>query len=356
MSSALEFRAVSRSFGSRAVLLDVSLTAAPSECVALLGVSGSGKSTLLRLAAGLDDPMTGQVVIDGEDMRGTPAERRGTALVFQKPLLFPHLNVVDNVAFASRMAGRRRSEARREAMEYLEVVQLADFARHPVTRLSGGQEQRVALARALARKPRILLLDEPFASLDVQLREDMYVLVEAIRAELAPTIVLVTHDRREASIVADSIAVLDGGQILQHGSVHQLHYQPADRTVNRLLGGLNAIPGRVIGSMHHSVLGRVPVQDGAVDGPGYLIIRQEALTVVPAREAGERRSKGSVIGLSSLGARTLVRVSIGDSAGLPDGNGSPVVLSVDVAGHPDLLPGQIVQVGIPEGRGWTVSS
>ncbi|RJT81081.1 ABC transporter ATP-binding protein [Arthrobacter cheniae] len=381
MSSGLELRSVSHSFGGTDVLHDVSLTVPPSGCVALLGASGSGKSTVLRIIAGLDRPSAGQVLVDGDDMGAVHVEQRGMALVFQNALLFPHLNVIDNVAFPARMAGQRRAEARRHAMEYLELVQLADYAHRPVGKLSGGQEQRVALARALARNPRILLLDEPFASLDVQLREDMYDLIQNIRAQLAPTIVVVTHDRQEASILADSIAVLDEGRILQHGTVHQLHYEPATQMVNRLLGGLNAVPGHVSGGKHHSVLGQLPVQDTATDGPAFLIVRQEALRLIPPREAGSPTLKGSVSGITSLGARTLVRVSFtsGDPNPEPNplagkdprvadlsspdlsgpdgyGNGLTATLTVDVAGNPHLLLGQVVGVGLQEGRAWAVQA
>ncbi len=352
MSSGLELRAVSRSFGSTGVLHDVSLTVPPSQCVALLGASGSGKSSLLRIIAGLDTPSGGEVLADGDDLAAVPVEERGMALVFQKALLFPHLNVVDNVAFAARMAGRRRSVARQQAMEFLDLVQLADYARRPVGTLSGGQEQRVALARALARAPRILLLDEPFASLDAQLRQDMYSLIDHIRAQLAPTVVVVTHDRQEASILADSIAVLDEGRILQHGTVHQIHYEPATQQVNNLLGGLNAIPGVVRDGRHHSALGVLAVQEDAVDGPAVLTVRQEALRLVPSGETGGPTIKGSVAGLRSLGARTLVRILV--CADDPVDPPRSATLTVDVPGRPQLLPGQMIEVGLQEPGAWAV--
>ncbi|WP_051477134.1 ABC transporter ATP-binding protein [Arthrobacter sp. Br18] len=345
MSSSLEFIGTSRSFGEATVLHEVSLIVEPSRCVALLGGSGSGKSTLLRIAAGLDDPSSGQVLVDGGDLDGVPSEKRGIALVFQKPLIFPHLNVVDNVAFSARMAGQSRQAARRHAMAYLELVHLADFAGRSAGRLSGGQEQRVALARALARNPRILLLDEPFSSLDSRLRENMYSLVEDIRSELAPTIVLVTHDRREASILADSIAVLDDGRILQHGPVAQLHYQPATLAVNRILGGLNAISGQVDGGIHHSVLGRVRVQPGMVDGPAFLVMRQEAVRILPA---GEGTAVGNVAGLKSLGAHTLVRTEVAGNDGLPE------TLTVEVSGDPGVSVGQMIGLQPVNGSGWAV--
>lgn len=347
MSSSLEFRGVSRSFGQTAVLHDVSLTVEPSRCAALLGASGSGKSTLLRIAAGLDEPSAGQVLVDGDDLDGVVPERRGIALVFQKPLLFPHLNVVDNVAFAGRMAGQPRKAARRHAMAYLELVQLTDFAERSAGRLSGGQEQRVALARALARNPRILLLDEPFSSLDSGLREDMYSLMEDIRAQLAPTVVLVTHDRREASVLADSIAVLDDGRILQHGPVAQLHYEPATLAVNRILGGLNTLSGRVAAGIHHSVFGRVAVQEGVGDGPAFLLVRQEAVRLVPGAQG---TAVGTVAGMKSLGAHTLVRITL--SGGEDDRYGT---LTVEAAGDPGVTAGQTIGLQLIGERGWAVT-
>lgn len=408
MSSRLEARNISRSFGSTEVLHAVSLTVPPSGCVALLGASGSGKSTLLRIIAGLDVPSGGKVLVDDEDLATVPVERRGMALVFQKALLFPHLNVIDNVAFAARMAGERRREARAQAMAYLELVHLADRAHHPVGTLSGGQEHRVALARALARNPGILLLDEPFASLDMHLRQSMYELIGDIRAQLAPTVVVVTHDRQEASILADTIAVLDDGRILQHGTVHEVHYQPATGTVNDLLGGLNSVPGVVSNGRHHSVLGSLPVQDSAVEGPSDLIIRQEALTLLAGGEhaggptsrtlAGEHTTiKGCVSGLTSLGARTLVHVlvspenpaenltgastenpagtsvgtapksSAGRSSDVPgrsltspgshdcrDAGDPGVTITVDVPGRPALVPGQVITLGLQDQQPWAV--
>ncbi|WP_051427168.1 ABC transporter ATP-binding protein [Arthrobacter sp. H20] len=346
MSSSLEFASISRSFGNTEVLHQVSLTVEPSCCVALLGASGSGKSTLLRIAAGLDQSSSGQVLVDGENVNGVPSEQRGIALVFQKPLLFPHLTVVDNVAFSARMAGQSRKAARQHAMSYLELVHLSAVAHRSPGRLSGGQEQRVALARALARNPRILLLDEPFSSLDSRLREDMHLLVEDIRTELAPTIVLVTHDRREASALADSIAVLDNGRILQHGPVAQLHYQPATLAVNRILGGLNAVPGELIGDVHHSALGRIAVQPGLVNGPAFLTVRQEAIRIVAP---GDGTATGCVTALKSLGAHTLVHIALSGESGPSE------TLTVEVPGDPGVAVGRSIGLRPTDGCGWAVT-
>ncbi|WP_051441503.1 ABC transporter ATP-binding protein [Arthrobacter sp. H14] len=351
MSSRLELKTISHRYSdaNEDVLKDISLTVEASQSVALLGVSGSGKSTLLRVAAGLEDPAAGQVLVDGEDLAGTPPDRRGIALVFQNPLLFPHLNVVDNVAFSARMAGFSRRRARRQALEYLDLVQLEDFAhRHP-WQLSGGQEQRVSLARALARQPRLLLLDEPFSSLDSRLREDMYNLVSLIREHLEPTIVMVTHDRREASVLADSIAVLDTGRILQHGSVPQLHYRPDSLAVSRILGGLNEIPGDVTGGIHSSALGRVKVQDTVDDGAAFLVIRQETVNLV---SAGTGVVDGSIASIKSMGAHTLATLIIDNGS-----TAKPAVrISAEVVGAPDLSIGDHIGVDFEESAAWAVNN
>ncbi|WP_051478389.1 ABC transporter ATP-binding protein [Arthrobacter sp. H5] len=345
MSSSLSFTKVSRNFGHGDVLRDISLTVPQSACVALLGASGSGKSTLLRIAAGLDAPSAGEVLVDGQDLSGVPAEERGIALVFQKPLLFPHLNVLDNVAFSARMSGQSKRASRSQALAFLNLVQLADFAHRAPGKLSGGQEQRVSLARALARNPRILLLDEPFSSLDSQLREDMYALVDDIRSQLAPTIVLVTHDRREASVLADSIAVLDEGRILQHGPVAQVHYKPATLAVNRTLGGLNEIPGHVSQGCHVSPFGRIPVQPDASEGPGFLVLRQEALHLVPIDQGAVN---GTVTDLKPMGAHTLVRLQLDTAT-----DGSTGSLAVEVVGAPDVHVGGVAGISFNGASGWT---
>lgn len=357
MSSSLTFDRVSRMFGQVEVLSDVSLTVPARSLVALLGASGSGKSTLLRIASGLDAPGSGSVLVDGQDVGAVPAENRGIAVVFQKPLLFPHLTVLDNVAFAARMAGVSRREARSQALEFLDLVQLGGFARRMPGQLSGGQEQRVSLARALAAQPRILLLDEPFSSLDSRLTDDMYELVGKIRAELEPTIVLVTHDRREASVLADTIAVLDEGTILQHGPVPELHYQPATRAVNRILGGLNELPGHVAGGFHTSVLGRVRVQPGVPDGPAVLVVRQEALRLIQNDDGGtspvdEIPAAGVVTEVKSMGAHALVRVRV--ESAHESGTTAVESIAVELAGAPALRAGDRVGVSLARGQGWVV--
>ena len=312
---ALTVTGLTRRFpGAPAPVLDgVDLHVPAGGCVAVLGPSGSGKSTLLRLVAGLDTPDAGHVSVGPRDLAAVPPERRRVGLVFQRPRLFGHLDVRDNVAFPLVAAGARRTDARREAAAFLELVDAADLARRRVGTLSGGQEQRVALARALAARPDVLLLDEPFSALDTQARAAMHDLVTALRATVEPTLVLVTHDRYEAARLADTVAVLLDGRVAQHGTAHELHARPATLAVHRLLGGSNAVSGTVVDGVHESVAGRLalPDADGGppADGPGVLVVRQEAVAVVRPDDAAADLV-GTVREVRPLGATDVVRVDV----------------------------------------------
>ncbi|WP_104136973.1 ABC transporter ATP-binding protein [Cryobacterium sp. Y62] len=328
MSADVSLREVSKSFGAAQTpaLIGVTLDVPAGSCTAILGPSGSGKSTILRLIAGLEQVSAGSVLVNGADVAGVPAEKRGIGLVFQRPLLFPHLNVLDNVAFSRRVKGATRAESRRHAGHYLDLVQLGDFGARSVQALSGGQEQRVAIARALAAAPGVLPLDEPFSTLDPALREDMHQLLEDIRRALSPTIILVTHDRDEAAAVADRIAVVQGGELLQHDSVDRLYNRPASIRVSRLMGGLDEITGTVQGSVHVSPLGRVPISPGTPDGPGVLVICHEAIKVSPCTEetAPSTGVIGRVTRVRRFGPRRMVSVTFDDAlvlqAALPPGD------------------------------------
>jgi thiamine transport system ATP-binding protein len=206
--AALRVDAVSVAFGTRRVLDRVSLTVGPGEVVCLLGPSGSGKSTLLQVVAGLREPDSGTVWWAGADLAGVPAHRRRFGLVFQDPLLFPHLDVVGNVGYGLRAAGRPGAEVGTRVAGLLELVDLPGFGRRRVATLSGGEAQRVALARALAPDPRLLLLDEPFGALDRDLRDRLAVDVRALLHRLGTPAVHVTHDLAEAQLVGDRVVRL----------------------------------------------------------------------------------------------------------------------------------------------------
>ncbi len=272
-------------------LADVDLEVQDGEMVAVLGPSGSGKTTLLRVAAGLEQPEAGDVLLDGTSVLSVPPERRDLTVMFQKPHLFPHLSVLDNVAFADRLRGRSRPESRAAAQRYLDLVHLGDLGRRRPRQLSGGQEQRVALARALAANRRVMLLDEPFSALDTSLRTSMHQLLGEVRAALDPTIVIVTHDLDEAGL-ADRVAVLVEGRIEQFDTTQALYSEPKTLAVARLVGGFNELPGRVESGAHHSSLGSFTLPgDVEVEGSAILLVRKERLgiTQVDARSTATGR-------------------------------------------------------------------
>ncbi|MFC8504179.1 ABC transporter ATP-binding protein [Pedococcus sp. NPDC057267] len=265
----------------RPTVQDATLAVGAGQMLALIGPSGSGKTTLLRLIAGLDLPERGQVHVNGVDVTAAPPQRRGMTMMFQRPLLFPHLDVLDNIAFSDRVAGVPRRRARASATQYLDLVRLSGLGRRRPRMLSGGQEQRVALARALASRAGMLLLDEPFSALDATVRVSMHELLAEVRAVLEPTTVIVTHDLDEAA-QADTVAVLTGGRVAQVGTLTQLYERPATLEVARVLGGFSEVAGVARDGVHHSSAGRVPLPDSArgLSGPAVLLLRCEGLRLV----------------------------------------------------------------------------
>lgn len=235
----LEIRNIYKSFGNKTVACDVSLTVDKGKILAILGASGSGKSSLLNMVAGLLRPDSGDVVIDGVIQNKIVAENRGVAMMFQDFALLPHLNVLDNAAFSLRLRGMRKTLARSKAQVVLNEVGLGGELKRRIDDLSGGEKQRVALARALAIEPKVLLLDEPFSALDTELRGQMQQQMQRLVSErLVPT-VLVTHDASEAALLADNIALLDDGRLLQYGQPETLFAQPVSARAARLLGCVN---------------------------------------------------------------------------------------------------------------------
>jgi sulfate transport system ATP-binding protein len=253
-----------RRFGATAALDGVSLDLAEGEFVALLGPSGSGKSTLLRILAGLEGTEAGEVHIAGRDMRGVPARERGIGVVFQNYALFRHMTVFDNVAFGLRVRPRAlrpgRGETARRVRELLQLVQIPELERRYPDQVSGGQRQRVALARALAIEPRLLLLDEPFGALDALVRRDVRRWLRSLHDRLGITTILVTHDQEEAMELADRVAVMDRGRIVQEGSAAELASQPGSAFVADFTG---AVVLRCIGREGGEGLTQVELEGGA---------------------------------------------------------------------------------------------
>ncbi len=276
----LEFEAVGHAYGPKVAVESFSLALGAGEVTCLLGPSGCGKSTLLRLAAGLEVLARGRIRIAGEVVsepgRTLAPERRGVGLVFQDFALFPHLSVADNVAF-----GLSGPDRRKRAHAMLDRVGLADRGTSFPHMLSGGQQQRVALARALATRPRVMLLDEPFSSLDARLREALREDTLALLRESGAATLMVTHDPDEAMALADRIAVMQAGRLLQIGQPAEIYHRPADAFTAAFLGEVNEIPGRVAGGRLHTALGSVPAP-GLDDGAEPVVmIRPEALQLAP---------------------------------------------------------------------------
>ncbi|MGV2100831.1 ABC transporter ATP-binding protein [Rhizobium sp. 21-4511-3d] len=241
MTPAVRFQQVSRHFGQVRAVDDVDLEIAPGEFFAMLGPSGSGKTTCLRLIAGFEQPTGGHIQIFGEKAEGVPPYRRNVNTVFQDYALFPHLNILDNVAYGLMVKGTGKAERLREAEKALELVKLPGYGSRRPGQLSGGQRQRVALARALVNKPKVLLLDEPLGALDLKLREQMQEELKSLQRALGITFIFVTHDQGEALSMADRVAVFNNGGIVQEGTPHDIYRRPKTRFVADFVGSSNVI-------------------------------------------------------------------------------------------------------------------
>ncbi len=232
--------------GSGLVLEKIDLVIEPGEFFFLLGPSGCGKTTLLRILAGLLEPTSGRILFEGRDVTDLAAEKRRTAMVFQNYALWPHLKVIENVEFGPQMRGVEPARRRQIAMEKLAVVQMEAFAQRKPNQLSGGQQQRVALARALAAQPQCLLLDEPLSNLDARLRAKMRTELRRLIKESQTTAVYVTHDQKEALSMADRIAVLCGGRIVQIGRPEEIYQRPKNEFVADFIGEANFLTGNLL--------------------------------------------------------------------------------------------------------------
>lgn len=302
MTIALSISDINVTLGHNHVLKGVSLDVQPGEFVTLLGASGSGKSTLLNVIAGLQEADSGRVLFDGTDVAKRPPQKRNVGVVFQSYALFPHMSIGENVGFPLRARRRPLKERHAVADEMLALVQLNDMADRSPASLSGGQRQRVALARALASSPGILLLDEPMAALDKQLREQMQVEITRIQRKIGITTVSVTHDQTEALTMSDRVAIMRDGVIVQVATPEDLYRRPIDEYVAGFLGEANLLP---------TCRGRI-VADGDAETDGTAVIRPEDLQIVPVSDASpEWCVEGVVHLLSFQGSRFRLELRTG---------------------------------------------
>ena len=275
----LEIKDLSVELNKNLILKGVDLGIEEGEFISLLGPSGCGKSTLLKTIAGLIPVASGTVSLDGEVINDVPAYKRGTVIVFQDMRLFPNMTVAENVAYPLRIKGMSRSERLKKAEEYLGYVQLNGYGDRKISRLSGGQQQRVALARALAAEPKIVLLDEPFSSLDENLREDMRRLVKDLHRQFGMTTVMVTHDRQEAVAMADRLAIMFDGSIVQTGIPEDIFADPASQDVEEYFGGNLLVKGKVQGGIFTATDGSgLSCRIDRPDGDCELMIRTDVLS------------------------------------------------------------------------------
>lgn len=263
------------------ILKDVNLHIEKGEFFCILGSSGCGKSTLLKTIAGFVQEQSGEIVLDGKELHTLPPQKRGTIIVFQDVRLFSNMTIGENVAFALRMQGAKKAERLKAAEKYLDLVHLQGFSGRYVDELSGGQAQRVAIARALAAEPDILLLDEPFAALDENLRTSMRELISNLHEEMGVTIVMVTHDQREALSLADRIAIMDRGRILQTGTPRSIYERPSSLEIARYFTDGDIVEGSVSNGIAN--IGGITFPCEAEDGKRIMIVRTNALVIEPGK-------------------------------------------------------------------------
>lgn len=296
---ALQIRGLRRCFGPVIALDNVSLEVGSGEFFSVLGPSGCGKTTLLRIIAGLDAPDAGAVLLDGEDLLKWPAHERPVNTVFQSYALFPHLNVEQNIAFGLRMKKRPGDEIASRVRRAAELVHVEKLLARKPNELSGGQRQRVALARALVNEPRVLLLDEPLAAVDQQLRKQVQGELRALQRELGMTFICVTHDQDEALTLSDRMAVMRAGNVEQVGSPRELYDKP-NFEVARFLGEGNFLDAEVLGGIAKTPFGEIEIGNKHANGKATIFFRAERVVL------GSGNLKGKVVSVQFGGTMDQV--------------------------------------------------
>ena len=322
---------------------DLTLDISSGTLIALLGPSGCGKTTALKLIAGLMEPSRGDIAFDERSILRDRPEDRGTVMVFQNALLFPHMSVADNVGFGLRMRKRPREEIAARVARMLALVKLPDMGPRKPSDLSGGQQQRVALARALIVEPKVLLLDEPLSNLDAHLRLEMRDLIRDLHRQLGITTIFVTHDQEEAVVLADRVALILDGRLGQYDAPEQFYKRPATEAVARFFGGRNFLRGEAQGQVFRSSLGSLVLPVGMAQGQGTLTIRPEAVRI----GAGSSNTlTAQVTDRIYLGTQTRLKLRLGEID-------LEAVLGPDLA--EGIMVGQTIQINLPPQSLWVMA-
>ena len=304
--SKITVKNLEKSFGKGKVLENIDFEVDDGKVVSLLGPSGCGKTTTLKVIAGLLQPDEGAIFIGDQNITKLPSEKRGTVIVFQDHLLFPHLNVEQNIGFGLKMAKHPKKEIKEKVEEMLDLVKLKGTNRKYPHELSGGQQQRIALARALAVSPKVLLLDEPFSNLDPKLRQEIRELTFEIQRNLGMTTILVTHDKEEALMSSDKIAFMQDGKIKQFGTPEELYQRPNSIEVAHFLGEKNFIPGRIQNGRFQSEI--VSIQSDRSDANhARLMIKPEDIGIFPV---GTKDLEGTIQSRKYAGERVYYTVVV----------------------------------------------
>ena len=322
----IRYKNITKRFGSFTAVDDISLDIYEREFFALLGPSGCGKTTLMRMLAGFEEPSSGQITLAGQDLVGMPPYKRPVNMMFQSYALFPHMSVWDNIAFGLKQDGVDKEATSARVEEMLKLVKLGQFAKRKPHQLSGGQRQRVALARSLAKRPKVLLLDEPLGALDKKLREETQFELMDIQMELGMTFLIVTHDQEEAMTVADRIAVMDHGKLVQVAPPAEVYEQPNSRYVAGFIGDVNLIEAKVESADAGLTRLRsdatdmsLMISDTVAAKPGdtvWIAIRPEKVKVDldPPAEQGVNALPGTIWDIGYLGDLSIYHVELPNGA------------------------------------------